>query len=99
MMPLHVKRLCGSILAGSLIFAACGALAQDSQLTTFPTYHAAAKAFVEAQRTKDDAALVGILGSKAKDLMTSGDPAQDADGNWLILGQTAAVLSSEPPPR
>jgi len=29
----------------------------------------------------------------------SGDPAQDADGNWLILGQTAAVLSSEPPPR
>ena len=29
----------------------------------------------------------------------SGDPAQDDDGNWLILGQTAAVLSSEPPPR
>jgi maltooligosyltrehalose trehalohydrolase len=25
-----------------------------------------------------------------------GDPVQDPDGNWLILGQTAAVLSSEP---
>jgi maltooligosyltrehalose trehalohydrolase len=28
-----------------------------------------------------------------------GDPVQDAEGNWRIPGQTATVLSSEPPAR
>jgi len=40
-----------------------------------------------------------LWSSEAPSYGGSGDPAQDVDGNWLILGQTAVVLSSEPPTR
>ena len=52
-------------------------LRKISPVQTFPSYHAAARAFVAAQRANDNAALVSILGAKAQDLLTSGDPAQD----------------------
>jgi hypothetical protein len=76
MMRLSVQ-LCRSLVPVSFVFAAGLALAQDSQVKTFPTYRAAASAFVAAQRANDTAALTSILGAKAQELMTSGDPAQD----------------------
>jgi Protein of unknown function (DUF2950) len=77
MMRSTLWRLCGWLLRASLVFSAGPALAQDSPVQSFPTYHAAASAFVAAQRANDDAALLSILGAKAQELMTSGDPAQD----------------------
>jgi hypothetical protein len=76
MMRLSVQ-LGRSLVPVSFVFAAGLALAQDSQVKTFPTYRAAASAFVAAQRANDTAALASILGAKAQELMTSGDPAQD----------------------
>jgi hypothetical protein len=70
-------RLCGWMLPAGLAFAGGFASAQDSPVQSFPSYHAAASAFVAAQRANDDAALLSILGAKAQDLLTSGDPAQD----------------------
>lgn len=70
-------RCCGWLLQASLAFAAGLALAQENPVQTFPSYHAAARAFVAAQRANDNAALLSILGAKAQDLLTSGDPAQD----------------------
>jgi Protein of unknown function (DUF2950) len=77
MKRLFVRRWIGSWLSTSLLFAACAASAQDGGVETFPTYHSAVTAFVAAQRANDIARLTKILGEKAQDLMTSGDPAQD----------------------
>jgi Protein of unknown function (DUF2950) len=80
-------RWCGWLLQASLPFAAGLALAQESPVQTFPSYHAAARAFVAAQRANDNAALVSILGAKAQDLLTSGDPAQDEAARASFIKQ------------
>lgn len=87
MTRLSLKQLTMSLVPLSFGFAACFASAQDSPVKTFPTYHAAASAFVAAQRAKDNAALVSILGAKAQELMTSGDPVQDDDARVSFLKQ------------
>ncbi|HEY2677323.1 MAG TPA: DUF2950 family protein [Steroidobacteraceae bacterium] len=84
MMRLSVQ-LYRSLVPVSFVFAAGLALAQDSQVKTFPTYRAAASAFVAAQRDNDTAALASILGAKAQELMTSGDPAQDEAARLSFL--------------
>jgi len=77
MKRLFVRRLFGSLVSASFLFAASAVCAQDGGVETFPTYHLAVTAFVAAQRANDIAMLTKMLGAKAQELMTSGDSAQD----------------------
>jgi len=61
--------------------------AQDASLKTFPTYRAAAAAFVAASDANDDAALADMLGPKAKELLSSGDPTQDQNERRSFVQQ------------
>jgi Protein of unknown function (DUF2950) len=74
-----------SIVATLLAFGAASVFAQDSQVKTFPTYRAAADAFVSAVKAKDNAALREILGGQAQDLLSSGDPTEDENGRIGFL--------------
>jgi hypothetical protein len=74
-----------SIVATLLVVGAASVFAQDAQVKTFPTYRAAADAFVSAVKAKDDAALKEILGAQAQDLLSSGDPTADENGRVGFL--------------
>src|SRR5277367_332695 len=74
-----------SIVATLLAIGATSVFAQDSQVKTFPTYRAAADAFVSAVKAKDDTALKEILGAQAQDLLSSGDPTADENGRVGFL--------------
>lgn len=74
-----------SIVATLLAFGAASVFAQDSQVKTFPTYRAAADAFVSAVKANDNAALREILGGQAQDLLSSGDPTEDENGRIGFL--------------
>jgi Protein of unknown function (DUF2950) len=74
---MSANRLLGSVLALLLPFASGAVRAQEASIKTFPTYRAAAAAFVDATRANDEAALAGMLGTKAHELLSSGDPTQD----------------------
>jgi Protein of unknown function (DUF2950) len=84
MKPRNVEVLSGSILAVLLIFAGPYTRAQDA-VKTFPTYRAAAAAFIAAVEANDDAALKEILGAQEKDLLSSGDATQDENERLLFL--------------
>jgi hypothetical protein len=75
----------GFIFTTLLGFGAASALPQDSQVKSFPTYRAAADAFVSAVKAKDDAALKEILGAQAQDLLSSGDAVADENGRVGFL--------------
>jgi Protein of unknown function (DUF2950) len=77
MSQLPLSRLQGSVLAVLLAFASGEVCAQEASIKTFPTYRAAAAAFVDATGVNDEAALAGMLGTKAQELLSSGDPTQD----------------------
>ncbi|HZT19482.1 MAG TPA: DUF2950 domain-containing protein [Dongiaceae bacterium] len=69
-----------AFLLAAMIAAAAGsmsplALAADQK--TFPTPEAAAKALVDAARADDKSEILAILGSDAKDIVSSGDEVQD----------------------
>jgi hypothetical protein len=85
MNPHSVERLSGLIFAVLLIFVAPSALAQDAAVKTFPTYRAAATAFIAAVQANDDSALKEILGAQAKDLLSSGDATQDENERLAFL--------------
>ncbi len=74
-----------SIVATLLAVGVASVFAQDSQVKTFPTYRAAADAFVSAVKAKDDAALKEILGAQAQDLLSSGDAVADENGRVGFL--------------
>lgn len=59
--------------------------AQDAGVKSFPTYQAAATAFVDAERNQDSAALTAILGSQAQGMLSSGDAVQDENGRQGFL--------------
>jgi hypothetical protein len=80
-------RLLGSVLALLLVLASTEACAQQTSATSFPTYRAAATAFLTAVMANDEAALASILGAKAQDLLTSGDPTQDTNDRRSFLKQ------------
>lgn len=56
---------------------AATATAPPAGVTTYPSCKAAASAFITAVKANDAAQLKGILGEKASDLLSSGDPARD----------------------
>jgi Protein of unknown function (DUF2950) len=74
-----------SSLVALYFIANCCAFAQDSAVKTYPTYRAAAAAFITAVAANDTAALKEILGAQAMDLLSSGDPAQDENGRQSFL--------------
>jgi hypothetical protein len=75
------------VLALLLAIAGGEARAQVASTKTFPTYRAAAAAFVAASDTNDEAALEGMLGPKAKELLSSGDPTQDQNERRSFVQQ------------
>jgi Protein of unknown function (DUF2950) len=68
-----------------LALALSPALADDAAVKTFPSYRAAVSAFVAAVSANDEAAVTGIIGAKAQDLLTSGDAVQDDNARKSFL--------------
>jgi hypothetical protein len=81
----NLEGLIGSILALLFICFAPSARAQDSAVKTFPTYRAAAAAFVAAVKAKDDAAMKEVLGAQEQELLSSGDATQDENARLSFL--------------
>jgi hypothetical protein len=77
--------IAGFIVTTLLTFGAASGLAQDSPVKSFPTYRAAADAFVSAVKADDSAALKEILGAQAQDLLSSGDTVADENGRAGFL--------------
>ncbi len=78
-------RLVGATLAVLLMCVAPHLRAQDSDVKTFPTYRAAATAFITAVRTNDQDALKQILGAREQELLSSGDATQDENARLEFL--------------
>jgi hypothetical protein len=85
MNPHSLGRWSALICAVPLIFVARTALSEDAAVRAFSTYRAAATAFIAAVDANDDSALREILGTQAKDLLSSGDPAQDETERLAFL--------------
>jgi hypothetical protein len=68
-----------------LALALSPAAADEITVKAFPSYKAAVSAFVAAVRANDEAAVTGIIGAKAQDLLTSGDPVQDDNARKSFL--------------
>jgi Protein of unknown function (DUF2950) len=77
--------IAGFIVTTLLTFGAVSGVAQDSPVKSFPTYRAAADAFVSAVKADDNAALKEILGAQAQDLLSSGDAVADENGRAGFL--------------
>jgi Protein of unknown function (DUF2950) len=99
-MQLHrVDQWAGSIIAILLICIAPHALAQDSPVKAFPTYQAAATAFMAAVRANDDEAMKQILGAQERELLSSGDATQDENARLTFLkryDQAHALVRKKP---
>ena len=74
----------GSILT-AVVLATASFVASAQDVKSFPTYQAAATAFVDAVRNQDNAALTAILGSQAQSMLSSGDAVQDENGRQGFL--------------
>jgi Protein of unknown function (DUF2950) len=59
--------------------------ADEAAVKTFPTYRAAAAAFIAAVRANDDEAMTQILGAQERELLRSGDDAQDEKARVAFL--------------
>jgi hypothetical protein len=70
-------------------------LAQESQLT-FPTPRAAAQALVDAAAANDSASLLKLLGPGGKDIVQSGDAADDKAARADFAERARAKLQVEP---
>jgi Protein of unknown function (DUF2950) len=64
-----------ALLAVSPILAS----AQQAGQKTYPTAQAATKALAEALKSNDQSVMLQVLGSEAKDIISSGDDVQDAE--------------------
>jgi hypothetical protein len=69
----------GVLLLAALSLADCAAKKEANTLdpTVFATPEAAGQALQAAAKAKDESALARILGPKSKDILSSGDPAED----------------------
>jgi hypothetical protein len=83
--PHNLARLLGSLPLLLLICITFDAAAQDSSVKTFPTYRAAVTAFIAAVRANDDEAMKQILGERERELLRSGDDAQDENARLKFL--------------
>lgn len=84
-MKIRAMQLSAALLAGLFFVTGSPVFAQDASLKTFPTYRAAAAAFVAAATANDDSALKEMLGAQALDLLSSGDATQDDNARQSFL--------------
>jgi hypothetical protein len=70
-----------------LALALSPAFADELAVKTFPSYRAAISAFVTALSANDEAAVTGIIGANAQDLLTSGDAVQDDNARKSFLAR------------
>jgi Protein of unknown function (DUF2950) len=77
--------MCGLIVAVLVVFGPIALRAQDAGVKTFPTYREAAKAFVEAVKANDNAAMKQILGPNEVDMLSSGDATTDENDRVSFL--------------
>src|SRR6202046_2008168 len=71
-----------TVATAALLLFACFApsvMAQQPGQKTFPSADEACHALVKALKNSDDAALLQILGPDGKEIISSGDPAEDSD--------------------
>jgi hypothetical protein len=85
MRPGNGGRSVGSVLAMLLMCVASHLRAQESDVKTFPSYRAAASAFMTAVRANDQDALKQILGAREQELLSSGDAVQDENARLTFL--------------
>lgn len=71
------KFLALAFLTAGLAYCGSAAAAQQPGQKAYPTAEEACKALVEAVKANDEAALLTILGPEAKEIISSGDPAED----------------------
>jgi len=85
------------LVAGIGYFPAAAAAQQPGQ-KTFPSAAAATQALVAAFRTNDQAALLSILGTEAKDIISSGDEVEDNNGRNAFVQKYSQMhrLVAEP---
>src|SRR5437868_14612306 len=69
----------GVLLLAVFSLAGCAAKKEENATdpTAFATPEAAGQALQTAAQAKDESALARILGPKSKDILSSGDPAED----------------------
>jgi hypothetical protein len=74
------------------------AAAQQSGQKTFPTAQAASKALVDAAKSNDQNTLLQVLGPDAKEIVSSGDEAEDAQSRatFVMRYQEMHRLTKEP---
>ena len=71
--------------AAALAHDLATATAPPTGVTTYPSCKAAASAFITAVKANDAAQLKGILGEKASDLLSSGDPKRDEESRLHFI--------------
>src|SRR5580698_6489362 len=86
-MSLLLTKRNSRICAALLTLAVWQANADEVAVKTFPSYQAAITAFVAAVGANDEAAVTGIIGTKAQDLLTSGDAVQDDNARKSFLAR------------
>jgi len=74
-----------SIVTALVVLSSVFARPQDAAVKTYPTYRAAAAAFVAAVKAKDDAALKEMLGAEAQGMLSSGDATADENDRVAFL--------------
>ena len=74
-----------SKLFSSVVSLVLGTSVAHAEPAFYPTPEAATEAFVAALQAQDRAALLTIFGPESEDLMTSGDPDEDADAREQFL--------------
>jgi len=81
-----VLRIVASVLFALFLGSSFGAtFAQQPRQRTFASAEDAGNAFFAAMQTPDDQAPLTILGPAGKDVLSSGDPAEDADARETFI--------------
>jgi hypothetical protein len=76
------RRIFTKIAVGSLLWMGClaaGSLAQEKGQKTFSSAEEASQALVTALQSNDEKAILGVLGQDAKQIVSSGDDAEDKE--------------------
>ena len=74
----RAKLIFGMMLASGWV-CACVLAGQQAGQDTFPSANAACQALISALESNDETALLRVLGPDAKEIVSSGDPAEDKD--------------------
>src|SRR5271163_4566627 len=93
----NLAKLAAVAVLLTMSFAA-SAIAQQHGQKTFPTAEAASHALVTALKANDEKALIEILGRDGKQIISSGDEAEDAEtrANFVKRFQQMHRLVDEP---